>query len=115
MKNFIYDPKKRFLTLDVFHSNYKGMGRTHDGMNTIYIPCEEGPVFYEDIDDDDKIFETERRSENYWAVTPIRKPSGTMGPMAGGNLAYSSDSRCKYVYHIHDRFETPEAYKTLST
>ena len=51
---------------------------------------------------------------NYWAlVQPARK--GFCGPMAGGNLATTSDSRGKgFIYNIHDRFETQDLNDALS-
>jgi hypothetical protein len=51
---------------------------------------------------------------------------GGVGPMSGGNFGYSSDSRFSEAVreltgsrhygavHIHDRYETPEQYATLS-
>ena len=60
------------------------------------------------------IFIPEQRGADYWALKPLFQPVGLVGPMAGGNLAYSSDSRCKYVFHIHDRFETQQTYNAMS-
>ena len=54
-------------------------------------------------------------------------PEATIGPMAGGNIASTSDSRWTAAVTdiagtrfaptgvaIHDRFETPETYRALS-
>lgn len=44
------------------------------------------------------------------------QPGNAVGPMFGGNFVYSSDSRFPFDYPlgIHDRFESQEAYETLS-
>lgn len=81
-----------------------GISSTTD---TIYIPCEDCPwLAIGSGIDQNLILVPEQRGPHYWAVKPAdsNRPEFN-GPMAGGNLAYSSDSRCKYVYHIHDRFE----------
>lgn len=82
-------------------------------VTTIYMVHDEGPFDANEIDDR-LIFREEKRGENYYALVPIIQPKGKLGPMAGGNIAYSSDSRCKHAYHIHDRFETQELYNALS-
>lgn len=81
--------------------------------DTIYIPCEEGFMMSDKVNQE-QILYPEKRGENYWCVKPLTTPANCVGPMAGGNLAYSSDSRIKHVYHIHDRFETQQTYDTLS-
>jgi hypothetical protein len=52
----------------------------------------------------------------YMHVEPINQPEGKIGPMAGGNFVYSSDSRFpgRYPLSVHDRFETQEQYDMLS-
>ena len=86
----LLDSGKSFnlISIDVYSSPYGDCtnGGISSKTKTLYIPCEDGPT----------------------------KPKGMVGPMAGGNLAYSSDSRVKRVYHIHDRFETQEMYDHLS-
>jgi hypothetical protein len=79
----------------------------------VYIPCESGPFTAFKVDQSLILF-PEHRGTEYWALKPAYSPSGMCGPMYGGNLAYSSDSRVRRVYHIHDRFETPEVNKMLS-
>lgn len=79
----------------------------------VYIPCESGPFTAFKVDQSLILF-PEQRGNEYWALKPAHTPKGMCGPMSGGNLAYSSDSRVRRVYHIHDRFETPEVNKMLS-
>lgn len=55
----------------------------------------------------------------YFYVTPIpRKEKGKIGPMMGGNLVSTSDSRFRSIFGaalpIHDRYETQEVYDALS-
>lgn len=81
----------------------------------VYIPCVDGPYNALSKHTDQRlILIPEQRSKDYWALKDVFKQEGMIGPMCGGNLAYSSDSRCRYVYHIHDRFETPETNRALS-
>lgn len=84
-------------------------GETKD----VYVPCEFGPYTAFKVDQSLILFPEQRRQE-YWALKPANTPDGMVGPMCGGNLAYSSDSRVRRVYHIHDRFETPQEYEALS-
>jgi hypothetical protein len=37
-----------------------------------------------------------------------------VGPMFGGNLATTSDSRVRKIYRVHDRYETGRDYALLS-
>jgi hypothetical protein len=106
----------RFLSINVYKFPLGNCGgiTDHVGKESIYIPCETGHVSYEDIDNKELIFIEEQRSSDYWALKPnIQQEGGHI--MSGGNLATSHDSRCKHIYHIHDRFETYEQYKTFST
>jgi hypothetical protein len=118
MKNLKeFSPEDRFLSLSVYQFPLGNCGGVTDYSKTIYIPCETGHISYEDIQNIGEqayIFLEEQRSPDYWAAVPNHKEPGMIGPMAGGNLAYCSDSRCKRIYHIHDRFETQECYNTMS-
>jgi hypothetical protein len=54
----------------------------------------------------------------YLHVEPWERcPEGHCGYMAGGNFAYSSDSRfsalCDYPLSVHDRSEAPEFYRSM--
>lgn len=108
-----FDENSKFISISIFKFPLGNCGGITDSVKTIYIPCDEGYINYKDIDDK-LIFIEEQRGPEYWALTPIIEPDGCIGPMAGGNLAYSSDSRIKRVYHVHDRWETPAEYKALS-
>ncbi len=106
LKNFT--EKDLFLRISVYQFPLGNCGGVTDeiGTESIFIPCPTGPAKFEDIERKDLIFIEQQRSENYFALIPNLQPENMVGPMSGGNLAYSSDSRCKHVYHIHDRFET---------
>jgi hypothetical protein len=107
-----FKPDARFLSLNVYKFPLGNCGGTTDhlGKESIWIPCEDGFMTFDKIEDKTKIFIPEQRSGEYWALNPLIQPANLLGPMCGGNLAYSSDSRCRRVYHIHDRFETQTAY-----
>jgi hypothetical protein len=109
----IFNEDDRFLNLGVFQFPLGDCGGVTDSLKSIWIPCETGYMSYKDIDDKSTIFITEHRGGEYHSVFPMIQSEG-IGPMAGGNLAYSSDSRCKRVYHIHDRFESQSTYDALS-
>lgn len=115
-----FNAEDRFMSLDVFRSDFTGIGRTHGNMNTIYIPHPEGYLKFKDLEEREPmaIFipkNTGVGGRDHWALVPWLKPIGVIGPMSDGNLAYSCDSRITRVYHIHDRFETTEMYNALST
>lgn len=104
----------KLLSLNVFRWDLGDCSANGVSSRTkeIYIPCEEGPTNSEDIDPE-LIFIPEQRGPNYWALKPMTPgPSNAVGPMSGGNLAYSCDSRCKHVYHIHDRYESQACYNS---
>ena len=107
-----FKPDDRFLPIHIYKFPLGNAGGITDqlGQEPIYIPCVTGNYRYDEIEQKDRIFVPEHRGRDYWALVPIVEPVGLIGPMAGGNLAYSSDSRCERVYHIHDRFETQEHY-----
>ena len=109
-----FKPTDRFLHISVYKFPLGNCGGITDSIKDIYIPCEDGFMKFSDIEDKDAIFIPEQRGTEYWALKPLMQPVGLVGPMSGGNLAYSSDSRCKRVYHIHDRFETQQVYDALS-
>jgi hypothetical protein len=107
-----FKPTDRFLSLSVYKFPLGDCGGTTDhlGKQSIWIPCEDGYMTFDKIEDKSLIFIPEHRGGEYWALNPLMQPTDLIGPMCGGNLAYSSDSRCTRVYHIHDRFETQAQY-----
>ena len=107
-----FNKEDKFLSLNIFQFHLGNCGGITDKMTkeSIWIPCADGYMTFDRIEDKNTIFIPEKRGEEYWALKPLMQPSGLVGPMAGGNLAYNSDSRCRRVYHIHDRFETQAAY-----
>lgn len=110
-----FKPTDRFIGLYVYKFPLGNCGGITDtlGKQSIYIPCADGPVRYEKLNKE-FIFIPEQRGPDYWALNPLLQPEGMLGPMDGGNLAYSGDSRSRQVYHIHDRFETQAQYNALS-
>ena len=57
--------------------------------------------------------------EEYVHAEPVFQPTGLVGPMAGGNFVYTSDSRYRigvasYPIAVHDRFETVQMYRDNS-
>lgn len=101
-----FKPKDRFLSLCVYKFPLGNCGGVtdHFGKESVWIPCKDGFMDYENIEDKNTIFIPEQRGEDYWALRPLVQVENGWY-MAGGNLAYSSDSRCRQVYHIHDRIE----------
>ena len=115
VKNF--SDNDRFLRLSIYKFPLGDCGGVTDKAKNIYVPCIEGPTTFADIKHRDEmhlVFIEEKRGEEYHALYPMIQPTDTVGPMAGGNLAYTSDSRCKRVYHVHDRFETQATYDAMS-
>lgn len=114
LKNF--NDNDRFLSLCIYKFPLGKCGGVtdEDDVKTIYVLNEEGNHKFKDIEDKRLVFYPEQRGEEYWAIKPMVAPVDMHGPMSGGNLAYSSDSRCKRVYHVHDRFETDETFNAMN-
>lgn len=100
-----FNQNDRFISISVFKFPLGNCGGITDTEKSIFIPSENGNYKFSDIENKNLVFIEEQRAPEYWALKPLIQPNGMNGPMNGGNLAYSSDSRCKRVYHIHDRFE----------
>lgn len=111
-----FKPTDKFLPIKVFQFPLGNCGGITDNLTkeSIYIYSPEGFISFSEIENKLLIFVEEQRSPDYWALKPLFQPIGLVGPMAGGNLAYSSDSRCKRIYHIHDRFESQETNNAMS-
>ncbi|RDF69426.1 hypothetical protein DWA07_20730, partial [Acinetobacter baumannii] len=82
----------RVISISVYRTSYGGHisdctneGVSKLGTDTLYIPCEEGPDKSTEVDRT-LIMEEEQRGKDYWALKPIDKPTGMVGPMSGGNL-----------------------------
>lgn len=114
----------KLLPLQVYRTRYEMLDNgaesdcTNGGVSakhhTVYVICPEGHVDSDKVDPS-LIFKPEHRGGNYWALIPTVTKPGMCGPMDGGNLAETCDSRGKgIIYHIHDRFETWEQYEVLS-
>lgn len=109
----------RFLSISIYNSslgNFSNGGASATAKE-IYIPCATGPNTYAEIEERgqlDLIFFEEQRGPEYYALKPMLQPEGMVGPMSGGALAYCSDSRCKHIYHVHDRFESQAMYDAMS-
>lgn len=98
-----------FISVLVYKFPLGNCGGITDTVRDIYIPSATGNHKFSELDKS-LIFLPEQRGTNYFALKPLMQPTDLVGPMAGGNLAYSSDSRCPVVYHIHDRYETQQQY-----
>ena len=92
--------------------------------DTLYVEC---PGGYDELDEsDERLFKIDTTAFGNPILVPKNKPSGVIGPMAGGNYGASSDSRfsravklatgCDFygALPIHDRFETQQTYDMLS-
>jgi hypothetical protein len=102
-----FNPNDKFISISVYKFPLGNCGGITDHEKSVFIPSETGNYKFSDLEDKKHlIFYPEQRASDYWALKPLIQPEGMNGPMAGGNLAYCSDSRCKHVYHIHDRFES---------
>lgn len=92
-------------------------GLSSKNTNLIFVDAE-GP-FEGTVENSVKLVKRNLFRGEYLHAEPLVKPEGMVGPMFGGNFIYSSDSRFRaisaYPIPLHDRFETPEQYKTLST
>jgi hypothetical protein len=96
-----------FLPILIYKFPLGNCGGITDTAKNIYIPCEEGHVKFSEIknrNELDLVFYEEQRGADYWALKPILQDS-RKSLMSGGNLATCSDSRCKRIYHVHDREE----------
>jgi hypothetical protein len=105
----------RYLTVDVYRPA-DGHDCTNDGVSAtateLFVECPNGNID-EDETEPHLRFRVDDRGGGYLALRPTHPPEGSeklCGPMYGGNLAASSDSRLRGPFHIHDRFETPSRY-----
>jgi hypothetical protein len=99
-----FNDNDTFISVSVYKFPLGNCGGITDNVKSIFIPARNGNYKYSELDKN-LVFYPEKRGEEYWALKPVLVDTSLNGPMAGGNLAYCSDSRCERVYHIHDRFE----------
>lgn len=109
------------MTVDVFRAlsgdfSNNGVSARHDRLVVVNV---EGPA--EPDDDRPAMYLEQGPGNGGWVLVPVapREP-GLLGPMFGGNYAATSDGRWRRaVGHtgavpIHDRYETPDQYRSLS-
>lgn len=66
-----------------------------------------------------RIVERMLGGEPYYHLEPYDRPEGKLGPMMGGTYVATPDSRLRRiapsgVLPLHDRFETPDEYRSYS-
>jgi hypothetical protein len=105
----------RYLMYQVYKPSFGDCsnGGVTSRHNKIFVQCEDGPFKPEDVPTDLR-FIIDQRSSTYFAAIPENINAALCGPMYGGCLAATSDSRAKNILHIHDRFETWDQYDALS-
>jgi hypothetical protein len=120
----ILSPDTRLLPFHVYRTRYANWNDgaecdcTNGGVSaknhTLYVPNPRGHFKVSEVDAN-LIFLPEHRGGNYHALVPYVEREGMCGPMAGGNLAATTDSRGGgMIYHVHDRFETWADYRAMS-
>jgi hypothetical protein len=112
---------RKFISLNVFTTAAHGdctNGGVSCGAVNLFMEHPEGCYTEErliELGNGHLLFRGEQAGNDYFRLMPLTPPkAGMVGPMYGGNLATSSDSRCRHIYHIHDRYETPELNAILS-
>jgi len=105
----------KYLPVDVYRSPYGDCtnGGISGKVDRVYVACEDG-IYDGDKLDPELCFTQEQRGANYGVLIPIVSKPDMVGPMAGGNLASTSDSRIAKTFKIHDRWESAELYDALS-
>ena len=98
------------IYVDILRGKYESTnGGASTGKDEAFFPCEGGNCEPKEGDLILKLVRRNLTEGEYLHVEPMERPKGMNGPMAGGNFAYSSDSRfrrvCMYPVSIHDRFE----------
>lgn len=91
-----------------------GLSAKHDALCVVNM---EGPF---EPSEKYPAFELVPSAVSGYHLEPVDKPEGMCGPMCGGNLASTSDSRFRAggnrldALRIHDRFESWEDHAMLS-
>lgn len=88
--------------------------------NELLLVCEDGYITIDENDLPENLVKIVTRNlfgREYKHIEPYARPT-ELGWMAGGNIAYSCDSRFReisqYPLSIHDRQESQELYDRLS-
>lgn len=106
----------RYLQANVYRWSLRDCtnGGVTETSNVIYIANEQGPVTNPPAE---LCFIPEHRGGDYWALVhehPIERGTKVVGPMFGGALAMTGDSRDNRIYRIHDRYESEAHARALS-
>lgn len=110
----------RALPISVYKSNSSDC--TNGGITSKYssllLVCEDGFIEVDETNPPENLVKVVTRKlfgKEYKHIEPYARPT-ELGWMAGGNLAYTCDSRfpSDYPLSVHDRQETQELYNMLS-
>jgi hypothetical protein len=92
----------KLISVDIYRNGTDcSLNGISSKVDRLFIPAENGNYKLEEVNRA-LVFIPQQRGENYWALKHIDDNGRSM---FGGCLVYSSDSRCKHVYHLHDRYE----------
>lgn len=107
------------LSINVYrHGTYDC---TNDGItsryNSLLLVCDEGYIEIDETNPPENLVRLVVRhfgGKEYKHIEPVAQPEGA-GWMAGGNIAYTCDSRfpSDYPLSVHDRQETWEQYDAM--
>ena len=58
-----------------------------------------------------------QKAGGYLCAVPVDQPANAAGPMFGGHFIHTSDQRfpCDYPIPLHDRFESWDLYRMMSS
>ena len=113
------------LPIGVFR-DAKGSDCTNGGITSRYdrllLVCEDGFIEVDEANPPENLVKMVTRrfgKDEYKHIEPVAAvESGCVGWMAGGNIAYTCDSRfsrmSEYPLSVHDRQETQDLYDMLS-
>lgn len=105
------------LRVNIYRSGYDSPLNVFFGRYAVTVTNVDGP--FEPSENEPAALIVRNARGTY--IVPADSPSGLLGPMNGGTFAASSDSRFRDFVDlygaipVHDRFETPEQYRNLSS